>query len=196
MSGTKVQATSLAAEMFANAQFIFFERLRFFKQKACKTKEGAMGCSFVEYTDEDKKSALCKKVLDDLPLWFGIPEANREYCEKVRQYRFIGLVDNNREIGFFSIKQNNEFVFELYVLGILPQYHRKGYGKAAIEYICKDLRSRKAKYLEVKTLDESRESEEYQRTRLFYINQGFTPLDVLTEVWGERNPCLLMIKQL
>lgn len=29
---------------------------------------------------------------------------------------------------------------------------------------------------------------------LFYLNQGFYPLEVFTNLWNEENPCLFLIK--
>jgi ribosomal protein S18 acetylase RimI-like enzyme len=78
-----------------------------------------------------------RKVLDDLPLWFGLPESNNEYCEAVKKYCFICISADEKEIGFVSIKENNKYVYELYVLGIMEAYHRKGIGKKVLNYIPK-----------------------------------------------------------
>ena len=155
-----------------------------------------MKIEFIEVKDNEEKSDLCRKVLDDLPLWFGIPEANDEYCEGVKKHRFIKICYENEAIGFASVKVNNELVAELYVLGILTKYHRKSIGVRLLEYIEQDLRNNGFQYLEVKTLDESKESEEYRRTRLFYQKTGFIPFDVLYNEWGSDNPCLIMLKKL
>jgi hypothetical protein len=58
------------------------------------------------------------------------------------------------------------------------------------------LREENYSYLLVKTLDEARESKEYEKTRRFYQKTGFIPIDVIPEIWGNDNPCLLMIKKL
>ena len=65
-----------------------------------------------------------------------------------------------------------------------------------MEYIYKELKEKKIQYLEVKTLDKSRESEEYKKTRMFYKKMGFIPFDVLENEWGKENPCLIMLKDL
>jgi GNAT superfamily N-acetyltransferase len=150
----------------------------------------------LELTEEDKKEKVCRNTLKELPLWFGLPQSNEEYCDKVKLYRFIEILNEGKGIGFVSIKSNNEFVAEIYVMGILPQYHRQGIGTLLMERICIELKRNGYRYLEVKTLDESRESEEYRKTRLFYEKVGFIPLDVVLHEWGEENPCLIMIKAL
>ena len=50
--------------------------------------------------------------------------------------------------------------------------------------------------LQVKTLGPSHPSEHYAATRQFYVARGFRPLEELTEIWGEDNPCLIMVKRL
>ena len=159
-------------------------------------KEIKMDIQFKKIVNLEEKTRICRKVLEDLPMWFGLLDSTNEYCEKVKEYEFIVIYNAKEEIGFASIKDNSEFVSELYVLGIMKKYHRKGIGKLLMEYLCKELRERKIQYLEVKTLDESRESEEYKKTRMFYKKMGFIPLDVLENEWGKENPCLIMLKDL
>jgi N-acetylglutamate synthase-like GNAT family acetyltransferase len=151
---------------------------------------------FTEYFDPIKKTQLCKKVLDDLPLWFGIEESKKEYCDEVKKYRFIAILFENKEIGFVSLKQNSEKVIELYVLGILKEYHRQGIGSEILAFIENDLKNKGIEYLEVKTIGEPHKSVEYGKTRAFYYKNGFIKLDVLQNEWGEKNPCLVLIKRI
>ena len=51
-------------------------------------------------------------------------------------------------------------------------------------------------YLQVKTLSERHPDLNYARTRAFYSAMGFRPLEEFPELWGEKNPCLQMIKSL
>ena len=155
-----------------------------------------MTIKYLDIIDKEEKSKICQMILNELPLWFGIPEANKEYCANVKNTRFIAIVQNNEIIGFISIKKNFELVSEIYVMGIKEQYHNLGIGKELIDLICKELKEENIEYLEVKTLDESRENEEYRKTRLFYKSVGFIPFDVLHNEWGESNPCLIMIKKI
>jgi hypothetical protein len=51
-------------------------------------------------------------------------------------------------------------------------------------------------FLTVKTLDESRASKSYEKTRLFYLSVGFKPLEVFPLLWDKDNPCLFMAKSI
>jgi GNAT superfamily N-acetyltransferase len=155
-----------------------------------------MQYKFVEYNEPEIKSEICKSILENLPFWFGVPESNEEYIRNVRKHRFISVLYNNCNIGFVSIKVNSEKVNELYVLGLLKNQHRKGIGSELLKFVEDDLIKNGVEYLEVKTLDESHESEEYKKTRLFYFKNGFIKFDVLLNEWGENNPCLIMLKRL
>ena len=146
--------------------------------------------------DSFTKGKICRNILSDLPLWFGIPESTDEYCRNVELYDFYSVIYEKETIGFISVKMNNEYVAELYVLGILKNYHRKGFGKVTLNYIFEKLKDKKIRYVEVKTLDETKESDEYMKTRRFYQKLGFIPIDVLNNEWGINNPCLIMLKEL
>ena len=81
-------------------------------------------------------------------------------------------------------------------MGILEKFHRKGVGYQLIETIEAALRNEGVKYLSVKTLSQSRPNKEYDQTRSFYLKAGFTPLEEFKTLWGEHNPCLLLVKTL
>jgi hypothetical protein len=69
-------------------------------------------------------------------------------------------------------------------------------GRALLAQAQDWLRQEKVEYLQVKTLAPSHPDEDYARTRAFYLAVGFRPLEELTGLWNEENPCLLMIKRL
>jgi ribosomal protein S18 acetylase RimI-like enzyme len=81
-------------------------------------------------------------------------------------------------------------------MGIRPEFRRQGLGHQLIAAIESDLRREGCKFLSVKTLSESRPSSEYAQTRKFYLKSGFTPLEEFKNLWGEHNPCLLLVKAL
>lgn len=58
------------------------------------------------------------------------------------------------------------------------------------------LRAAGVGFLQVKTLSPTHPDPFYARTRQFYQSMGFQPLEEFPTLWGEANPCLLMIKHL
>lgn len=53
-----------------------------------------------------------------------------------------------------------------------------------------------ARFMQVKTLADSHPSPEYAQTRAFYTRLGFAPLELFPTLWGEKTPCLQLIKHI
>lgn len=138
--------------------------------------------------------SITENILRSLPDWFGIEQAIVAYINKSKELPMIVAYRDNSPIGFISIKSHSTYTAEIYVMGILPQYHRSGVGKDLLKETEKYLNKYRFEFLQVKTLDESRESDFYKKTRLFYKSMGFKEVEVLANLWGKDNPCLLLIK--
>ena len=102
----------------------------------------------------------------------------------------------DRDIKLNEIKKHNPSSAELYVMGVLPNYHRQGIGREMVKAIETRLRAVGISFLQVKTLDASRANDAYDKTRMFYASQDFVPLEVFPTLWGENNPCVQMVKSL
>ena len=146
--------------------------------------------------DKSTKSVVCNLVLRSLPTWFGIEESIVEYVKTTQEMPFWVAYDGEIPIGFIALKKHNNYTIEICVMGVLKQYHRKGVGRKLIETVEQYCQGNKNKYLTVKTLDESREDESYEKTRKFYYAMGFLPLEVFPLLWDVTNPCLFMVKHL
>ena len=142
--------------------------------------------------EPEARSELCREILTALPDWFGIEEAVDAY---VRDVAGLPTFAAGRD-GFLALKQHTEAAGEIYVMGVRPERRRHGLGTALLEAAESFLRAREVEYLQVKTLGPSDPSEHYAATRSFYAARGFRPLEELTAIWGEENPCLIMVKQL
>ena len=147
-----------------------------------------------EIFDPNDKSGICNAILRALPSWFGIEPAIVDYSEKVKNMPFYVAYDKNKPIGFVAIKVHNPYTAEVCVMGILKEYHRQGIGKKLIEQCEAYCKKNMIEFLTVKTLDESAESESYDKTRLFYQSVGFRPLEVFPLLWDKDNPCLFLAK--
>lgn len=56
------------------------------------------------------------------------------------------------------------------------------------------LKAEGAHWLTVKTLAASHSDPHYAETRRFYEANGFEPLEVFPDLWGEDMPCLMMVR--
>ncbi|QNO14169.1 GNAT family N-acetyltransferase [Alkalicella caledoniensis] len=144
--------------------------------------------------DKDLKSVICDNILRDLPNWFGIEESIIEYKKTSKDIPFYAVYNEDKAIGFVAIKVHNPYTAEVYVMGTLKEYHRKGIGRMLINKCEEYCKENGMEFLTVKTLDESRASESYEKTRQFYLAMGFRPLEVFKTLWDENNPCLFMAK--
>jgi ribosomal protein S18 acetylase RimI-like enzyme len=142
------------------------------------------------------KSERCREVLDNLPEWFGIPEATEAYVKASSDLPMFGAFAGDALAGFVSIKQHTASAAELYVMGVKKQFHRHGVGRRLVEAAADDARRSGLLFLTVKTLAPSNPDANYAATRKFYDAVGFVPLEVFPTLWDEENPCLLMIKSL
>jgi ribosomal protein S18 acetylase RimI-like enzyme len=82
------------------------------------------------------------------------------------------------------------------VLGVRPEWHRKGVGRKLFRHAETLLRARGVRFLTVKTVAAPDDDPVYGATRRFYEAIGFMPIEVFPTLWHERNPCLFMLKSL
>jgi ribosomal protein S18 acetylase RimI-like enzyme len=142
------------------------------------------------------QGTVCEPILRALPEWFGIEAATAQYIRDVDALpTFVASVDG-RAVGFMTAKQHFPQAAELYVLGVLPEMHHRGVGRALLARVEAYLREQGVEYLQVKTLSVSHPDVGYAKTRAFYEAMGFRPLEEFPTLWDEANPCLLMIKTL
>ncbi len=141
------------------------------------------------------KGSVCEEILRSLPQWFGIEAAIVKYVKDIEQLPTFVAMGDSKAVGFLTIKQHNQFAAEIYVMGVLPQLHRKAIGSCLLEIAEKFLKQNGVEYLQVKTLGESHPDKYYGLTRAFYFKMGFKPIEEFGRIWDD-NPCLLMIKAL
>jgi GNAT superfamily N-acetyltransferase len=153
------------------------------------------------------QGAAAERILRALPGWFGIEASVRDYIRAADELPTLVAVPPgpgcagrevraDRVIGFVTLKETSEDALELHVMGVLPAWRRHGAGRALVERAAAWARAGRYTLLHVKTLAPSDPDPGYAETRAFYIAAGFRPLEVLPQVWGPEDPCLLLVRPL
>ena len=136
------------------------------------------------------------RLLDTVPEWFGQPESNAEYVGAARVKETWTVRDPEGEVvGVTLVDRHFPHVAEIHLIVVDRAAHGTGVGTAMLAAIETDAIAHGVRLLEVKTLGASHPDAGYARTRHFYEKWGFLPLEE-TGLWGEANPCLIMVKPL
>jgi GNAT superfamily N-acetyltransferase len=140
-------------------------------------------------------AATTKRLLDLLPSWFGIPEANAGYVGSAT--RLPGLVAHSgtEPIGVLLYRRHFPEAAEIHLMAVAPSWHRRGVGRALPATVVADLSSDGCRVLQVKTLGATHPDQGYARTRAFYQAVGFLPLEETNDLWAG-HPCLIMVRWL
>lgn len=98
-------------------------------------------------------------------------------------------------LGFLSLHELSPTAWSLSWMAVRPECHRQGVGRALLQAASASLAEREVVLLEVKTLAASARSRPYERTRAFYLSQGFHQVVVWegdASPWGPENPCAVL----
>lgn len=144
-------------------------------------------------------AAAVEPILRALPQWFGIEHATQMYIRDADANPTLLAVDTaagERPAGFLTLVQHSPDAAEIYVMGVLPEYHRRGVGRALTAAAEAQLRAEGVTFLQVKTLSDRHPDAGYGLTRAFYLAMGFRLLEEFPDLWGEHNPCWQLVKTL
>lgn len=152
------------------------------------------GLFFVDPACVTSRGATCRAILDTVPSWFGIPEANDAYVAFVDTHdTWIAYSTKREPIGFISGQLHFPETAEIEIMAIRPEWHRRGVGRALVDAFETHHRRMGVRLLEVKTLGPSHADDSYRATRAFYTGIGFIPVEELW-IWGPDNPALILCK--
>jgi len=146
--------------------------------------------------DASLKKQITETILRTLPQWFGVDESLVEYINTVGEYPFFAAFDGDNCVGFFCGKIHHNINGDIYVCGVHPDFHGFGIGTQLCHALEKYFIDFGCEYIMVKTLSPLRMSNHYEATRKFYHAVGFKDFYTNHEIWGEDNPCLIMVKNL
>lgn len=146
--------------------------------------------------DNDLKQTICADVLQDLPEWFGIEESTKQYIDEVVKHSFMALYESDEAIGFYSLREENKDVLDMYVLGIKKRCHGKGLGTILQNHVNEYAKNLGYSYVMVLTLSDKHSDKGYKMTRDFYHKNGFIDIYESDKIWDKNNPTQIMIKKL
>jgi ribosomal protein S18 acetylase RimI-like enzyme len=132
-----------------------------------------MGVSIAREEDPAVSRRLLEDLTRRLPEWFGQPKSNRHYAEQAETLDAWTARIDERARGLLLLKRHSTVSAEIYWLGVDPDHHRRGLGRALVGAIEDRLRQERLKYLFVMTLHPDDPYEPYRRTRAFYERVGF-----------------------
>lgn len=138
-----------------------------------------------------------RAILDSLPDWFGIPEANDGYVRDVSDegLKCLFAHDGERPVGVALVRRHFPESAELHLLAVSADAHRCGVGSALVERVAADLTADGASFLTVHTVGPSLDHEPYRKTRAFYTAMGFVPLEEHQRLdWD--GPTIIMVRPL
>ena len=147
----------------------------------------------VMINDPERKRAIAREVLLDLPEWFGIPESREEYIMESGNMPFFAAIEGEDVIGFMALKETSPYACEIYVTGVKKRVHRCGAGRAMFAAFEEYARTKGYRLVQVKTVAPGHYPE-YDATVAFYRSVGFLPLEIFPTLWDEHNPCLILVK--
>jgi len=121
-----------------------------------------------EVFDNNTKAKIGEDILRKLPNWFEVEEAILDYIKGCKEMPFFVAFKNKEAVGFVVFRQITKYSAEIYVMGVLEEYHGRSIGKALIKTCEKYVLNLGVEFLTVKTLASSVKDEYYEKTRLFY----------------------------
>lgn len=144
----------------------------------------------------ENKGAICAEILGLLPHWFGMPQSNAAYKRDVEAMPMFAVFDDAKPLGFIALGRPTPSAIEIHVMGVRPDLHRSGIGRALVERAEAFARAAAVPFMTVKTLSARDPDPGYAKTRAFYTGMGFLPIEELPDLWSPDNPAVIMLKVL
>ena len=142
--------------------------------------------------DKSEKEEIARRILNKLPEWFGLPESTEEYIKCSKDMFFLADIEDSKPRGFIVLKETSHYTVEIYVMGVLKEFHRNKIGYDLFKTCYDYAKEQGYLYMQVKTVKEGC-YEEYNRTIKFYKSLGFKEFECFPTLWDEWNPCQIYI---
>ena len=145
--------------------------------------------------DSGEKQRISRAILESLPDWFGVPESVDRYVRESAGQPFFAALEDGAPAGFLCLKQTGRDTVELAVMGVLPEMHRRGIGRALFESARSAAVEAGYSFMQVKTVRMGMYPD-YDRTNRFYLSLGFKEFEVFPTYWDADNPCQIYVMAL
>ncbi|HAT4169764.1 TPA: GNAT family N-acetyltransferase [Clostridium perfringens] len=142
--------------------------------------------------DRDRKEKIAREILFELPGWFGLPESTAEYINCSKEMSFWADIENRQVRGFIALKETSPYTLEIYVMGVLKEFHRYKIGTKLFKAYYDYAKEQGYLYMQVKTVKE-RCYDIYDITNSFYKKLGFKEFECFPTLWDQWNPCQIYI---
>jgi GNAT superfamily N-acetyltransferase len=130
----------------------------------------------IEKITAELAQKTCQSLTNNLPEYFGLPEANEHYIRGIKSCTNFVAKNNKKIIGLISIDFPYPHNANIYWMAVQKEYHRQGIGRKLIATACHFAQIQGAETITVETLSPSESEENYLKTNHFYQSIGFYPL--------------------
>ena len=104
--------------------------------------------------DRDRKEKIAREILCELQEWFGLPESTAEYINCSKEMSFWADIENRQVRGFIALKETSTYTLEIYVMGVLKEFHRYKIGTKLFKAYYDYAKEQRYLYMQVKTVKE------------------------------------------
>ena len=146
--------------------------------------------SFIDNRNE--KEEIAKGILNNLEDWFGVPENTNKLINCSKDMPFWADIESGQARGFIALKESSPYTVEVYVMGVLKEFHRNKIGYDLFKAFYDYAKEQGYLYIQVKTVKEGM-YEDYDRTNKFYKSLGFKEFECFPTLWDKYNPCQVYI---
>lgn len=150
----------------------------------------------VEILETKTDEAVCR-LLRQIPYFSFEPTIIEYGQESLKPFAttLMATSEEDRAIGCAVIEVMNEITMEIVVMGVHPDYRRRGVGSALIARTEELARSKGKKFLLLKTVGPSQKDKDADKTLEFFYKNDFCLLTEMDFIWQDYY-CGLMLKQL
>ena len=149
----------------------------------------------IKIIDPQEKEKIASHILNALPDWFGLPDSTASYITNSKTMPFWAYYQEETAVGFISLKETAAYTAEIYVMGVLKEYHHCGVGRALWEAFLSYAKDQRYEFVQVKTVQKGH-YKEYDQTNAFYEAMGFRELECLPTLWDVNNPCQIYVMKI